>query len=102
MACRQECPGATEGLGHVVAVSGVGLSAAPGIYEWSEGRLSPVSVLPSGAPAGRGRRARADDQHDPGRRGGVRHLRSSGQDHPDRSSPKLCLLLAVVAISGVW
>ena len=45
---------ATPDLSHVVigsAVALTGSSSAPGLYEWSQGQLQLVSVLPSGAPA---------------------------------------------------
>lgn len=44
--------GATPGLEHVVIQSRVALtgpSSGPGLYEWSEGKLQYVSVLPDGA-----------------------------------------------------
>lgn len=45
---------ATPDLRHVVLKSNVallGASSAPGLYEWNEGALAPVSVRPNGRPA---------------------------------------------------
>jgi hypothetical protein len=57
--CSEPCAaafvGATPGLSHVVLKSDVGLTSVQGdkggLYEYSEGHLVPVSVLPDGAPA---------------------------------------------------
>jgi WD40-like Beta Propeller Repeat len=48
-----EFVGATPDLTHVVLGSTVSLTpgSEAGLYEWSEGRLQPVSVLPHGEPA---------------------------------------------------
>ena len=45
---------ATPDLSHVILSSGVALtgsSSGPGLYEWAQGKLQFVSVLPSGVPA---------------------------------------------------
>ena len=45
--------GASPDLSHVVIASGVpleGSGSAPGLYEWTDGELQLVSVLPGGAP----------------------------------------------------
>jgi hypothetical protein len=50
---RVHFAGATPDLRHVVIASQVALlgsSSAPGLYEWSEGALAPVSVRPNGRP----------------------------------------------------
>jgi hypothetical protein len=58
-ACGPLALGATEDLGHIVLKSQISLTADPGghgLYEWSGGGLTPVSVLPGGevAPSGAG------------------------------------------------
>jgi hypothetical protein len=45
---------ASPDLSHIVLHSGVSLTTppfGPGLYEWAEGRVQPVSVLPDGEPA---------------------------------------------------
>ncbi len=52
--CVPEFEGATPDLGHVVLHSRVALVLDAGseqLYEWSNGELAPVSVLPDGSPA---------------------------------------------------
>ncbi len=50
--CGAHFEGATPDLAHVVLSSGVGLTSTPGddggLYEYSEGQLTPVSVSPGG------------------------------------------------------
>jgi DNA-binding beta-propeller fold protein YncE len=57
--CGPEFVGATDDLSHVVLDSLVGLTANPadhgGVYEWSAGQLTQVSVLPDGEPRTDGR-----------------------------------------------
>lgn len=51
--CGVQFLDATPNLSHIILSSGVGLTSAPGdkggLYEWSEGTLQQVSVLPNGA-----------------------------------------------------
>lgn len=53
--CGPKFVGATPNLSHIVVRSDVGLTEVPGdeggLYEWSGGKLSLVSVLPNGVPA---------------------------------------------------
>jgi hypothetical protein len=56
--CGPQLLATTPDLAHVVLYSFTGLTSTPGdkggLYEWSDGRLQLISILPSGNPAGPG------------------------------------------------